>query len=126
MQDPQDEGILISWAFGLKKLLISHQMCLGNLKRKKILLFLFFPNEDEYRSFALVDSGWVGFISLLKPNSGKEHVLAACVFLIPGKHARPLLVGTMYVLKEFSPVVMDLHQDRRPHFGKCVARDTSW
>lgn len=26
------------------------------------------------RSFALVNSGWVGFIPLLEPNSGKEHV----------------------------------------------------
>ena len=59
----------------------------------------------------LVNSAWVGFISFLKPNSSKRHMLA-CVFLILGKHMRPLLMGQACVLKRFSSVVPDWQQDR--------------
>lgn len=59
----------------------------------------------------LVSSGCVGFISLLKSNSSKGPMLA-CVFLIPGKQTRPLLMGQAYVLKRYSSVVPDWQQDR--------------
>lgn len=59
----------------------------------------------------LVNSGCVGFISLLKSNSSKGPMLA-CVFLIPGKQTRPLLMGQAYVLKRYSSVVPDWQQDR--------------
>lgn len=59
----------------------------------------------------LVNSGWVGFISLLKSNSSKRPMLA-CVFLIPGKQTRLLLMGQADVLKRFSSVVPGWQQDR--------------